>query len=332
MKRMNGREPHYDMAAGIMLAWMILGHIASHASFDCGLIKILNQYLSFFMPWFFYKAGRFHRSASMSDTVRHSCNKLLVPFVIYSIIGQMVYYVCLLFEHDISFRSLVYRPVRSLFVAECLPGNGALWFLVALFFVKILGQYCIHRVHSLIPIVIGICVAATCYLLDISWLPCLIPNVAAGLVFYVLGYWLKDAENTIPALIGSAVLYLAISIYGYPSIYFHHNSAPSITTYLLYFPASISGIILLNNFCRMLSPLIKRSLFRWIGENSMNLYVVHWIILMLLRLFILDIVRVSNSTAAFIIYAVVMIMLLPATNALIIRLKVKLQHWNIYLL
>lgn len=46
------RTEYIDLAAGIMLAWMILGHIASHASYKSDFL-IIGKYLSFFMPWFF---------------------------------------------------------------------------------------------------------------------------------------------------------------------------------------------------------------------------------------------------------------------------------------
>lgn len=47
------RKEHIDLAAGIMLAWMILRHTASHASYHGAFLQI-GTYLSFFMPWFFY--------------------------------------------------------------------------------------------------------------------------------------------------------------------------------------------------------------------------------------------------------------------------------------
>lgn len=136
------REQHIDMAAGIMITWMILGHVASHASYNGAFFKI-GTYLSFFMPWFFYKAGMFYRNKM--DSIRNRANrggqKLLKPFVIFSLIGQVFYYICLILERNVSFRSFVYQPLRCLFVTECLPGNGALWFLIILFMINVLAPY-----------------------------------------------------------------------------------------------------------------------------------------------------------------------------------------------
>lgn len=304
-----------------MLSWMILGHIASHAGFECELLRTLGQQLSFFMPWFFYKSGRFYHSKPLSIVIKSGYSKLIVPFIVYSIIGQIIYCLCLVVEHNITFRSYVYQPLRSLFVTECLPGNGALWFLVVLFFVKILADIIIHKVHPLSPILLGIIIAFACFMSGVSWLPCLIPNVAAGLAFYVMGYWLRDYENSVWTIIVCLVVYVLMTIYGYPSIYFHHNTASSTVSYLLYFPASVSGIILLNNICRIVSPFLKRSIYRWIGQNAMNLYVVHWIILVLLRLFVLDIFKVQNTFVVFATYVITMVILLPIFNGLVNKVK-----------
>ena len=51
---MERRTEYIDMAAGMMLAWMILGHTASYASYK-GDFLVAGNFLSFFMPWFFFK-------------------------------------------------------------------------------------------------------------------------------------------------------------------------------------------------------------------------------------------------------------------------------------
>lgn len=322
---MGKRAEHIDMAAGIMLAWMILGHVASHASYHGTFLQIGN-YLSFFMPWFFYKAGIFYKFKPLKDRRIGGGKKLLIPFVIYSLIGQLFYYICLIVEHNVTFRSFIYQPLRSLFVTECLPGNGALWFLVVLYMINLIAPYCIEKAHPLFIAVAGVAVAFGCFLLNISWFPCIIPNIAVGLAFYALGYWMRDRENTRWIVLACLAFYIACCIIGYPGIYFHHNTCSSWTTYLLYYPASLAGIVLLNNLCKWLSPHIRYSLFRWIGQNAMNIYVTHWIILVLLRLVVLDIFDVQNDGLRFGIYVTTMIITLPCLNWLINKIKLQISH------
>ena len=322
---MKERQAHIDMAAGVMLAWMILGHVASHASYHGTFLQIGN-YLSFFMPWFFYKAGIFYKFKPLKDRRIGGGKKLLVPFVIYSLIGQLFYYICLIVEHNVTFRSFIYQPLRSLFVTECLPGNGALWFLVVLYMINLIAPYCIEKAHPLFIAVAGVAVAFGCFLPNISWFPCIIPNIAAGLAFYALGYWMRDRENTRWIVLACLAFYIACCIIGYPGIYFHHNTCSSWTTYLLYYPASLAGIVLLDNLCKWFSPHIKYSLFRWIGQNAMNIYVTHWIILVLLRLLVLDLFDVQNDTLRFGIYITTMIITLPGLNWLINKFKMQTSH------
>ncbi len=322
---MKERQAHIDMAAGVMLAWMILGHVASHANYHGTFLQIGN-YLSFFMPWFFYKAGMFYKFKPLKDRRIERGKKLLVPFVIYSLIGQLFYYICLIVEHNVTFRSFIYQPLRSLFVTECLPGNGALWFLVVLYMINLIVPYCIEKVHPLLIAVLGTAIAFGCFLLNISWFPCIIPNIVAGMAFYALGYWLRDKESNRWIIIACLAIYAICCIIGYPGIYFHHNTCNSWTTYLLYYPASLAGIVLLDNLCRLVSPYIKHSLFRWIGQNAMNIYVTHWIILVLLRLVVLDIFDVQNDTLRFGIYITTMIITLPSLNWLINKFKMQTSH------
>lgn len=163
---MSTRQLHIDMAAGIMLSWMILGHIASHASYN-GAFFCIGPYLSFFMLWFFYKAGMFYqdRKETIKERVHRGGQKLLRPFVIYSLIGQAIYYLCLAVENNVTFRSFVYQPIRSLFVSECVAGNGALWFLVVLFTINVFAPYIIGKLH---PILIAIWGGVSClYMLPV---------------------------------------------------------------------------------------------------------------------------------------------------------------------
>ncbi|MCQ2344361.1 MAG: acyltransferase family protein [Paludibacteraceae bacterium] len=320
---MSGRQQHIDMAAGIMITWMILGHIESHVGYS-GVFFRIGQYLSFFMPWFFYKAGMFYydRKESIKVRINREGKRLLKPFVVYSLIGQIVYYICLAVEHNVTFRSFVYQPLRSLFVAECLPGNGALWFLIVLFTINILAPYILNSINPMIIAISGISIAFSCYLLSISWFPCIVPNFFAGIVFYVIGYWLRDREKWTSTIIISTLIYILCCYISYPSIYFHHNTATDSVTYLLYFPASIAGIVILNNLCRCVSHHLSFSVFTWIGENAMNLYVTHWIILMALKLVVLDICKIQNTTLIFWIYLTTMVIILPILNKIINYIKV----------
>ena len=58
----------------------------------------------------------------------------------------------------------------------------------------------------------------------------------------------------------------------------------------------------------------------------MNIYVTHWIVLVLLRLLILDIVQMHDTTQIFIIYLLTMLIALPVLNKLINTIESSFIH------
>ena len=56
------RYRYIDVICGIMIVWMILGHIASACNLKESWFYITgNHLLPFFMPWFFYKSGMLYK-------------------------------------------------------------------------------------------------------------------------------------------------------------------------------------------------------------------------------------------------------------------------------
>ncbi len=55
------RVAYIDMAAGIMILWMMLGHVSgSRLEFTTpSFYGMMRRLFFFFMPWFFYKSGMF---------------------------------------------------------------------------------------------------------------------------------------------------------------------------------------------------------------------------------------------------------------------------------
>lgn len=80
------REKYVDVVAGIMIAWMILGHCIHFSHFGLSFYK----YLSFFMPWFFYKSGMFFTPRQRTALMKKDANKLLRTLAVYAFFGWVV--------------------------------------------------------------------------------------------------------------------------------------------------------------------------------------------------------------------------------------------------
>jgi len=60
---MNQRRQDIDAVAGVMILWMVIGHLRQ----VCGLEWQSPAVLYFFMPWFYYKAGMMWKEGSVLD-------------------------------------------------------------------------------------------------------------------------------------------------------------------------------------------------------------------------------------------------------------------------
>ena len=133
-----GRQNHLDAIAGILIIYMIYTHIMQLCDMrEDTIYRILQFALSFFMVWFFFKAGMFHHAID----IRKTAKRLLIPFLCFSFIGHLVF--C--FHLNIEGGHPIYRyflsPIRQIAENETVSGNLALWFLPALFFTKVIASY-----------------------------------------------------------------------------------------------------------------------------------------------------------------------------------------------
>lgn len=97
------RDTSLDAVGGLLIMYMMLTHLYGHYEVPKGVFYLgVSQLLTFFMAWFFFKAGMFYKQERPKDVFIKKFNRLLVPFVIYSIIGYVVYVVRVLIENSIG--------------------------------------------------------------------------------------------------------------------------------------------------------------------------------------------------------------------------------------
>lgn len=128
----NSRKQYIDVIAGIMIAWMILGHCRFFANTTLPFFK----FLGFYMPWFFYKSGMFFTAKNQKQLLKKDATKLLRYFIVYSAIGWGVWCVCGLIDGSLSLTGCILQPIRDFIHHGSIYGNGALWFLLTLFVVR----------------------------------------------------------------------------------------------------------------------------------------------------------------------------------------------------
>lgn len=310
---MNSRIPHIDMAAGVMILWMIVYHAISYAwGFDLrdywgiadlsslpdnvhayirdGNIEMINPciyfpYLSFLMPWFFFKSGKFFKKREPEEHWYNDSRKLLRTFVIWSVIGYMLFLLFGWLQHSLSLRSATYSVLRGFFLTGKIPLNEPLWFLLTLFGVRFMANWILPQKEEKYywlkldtVIIIGYLVAFSCYRFNHQLLPYWVANGASGLVFFSLGYALRDYENKWWIVAPCAAVYVICCFVGFPIVDMMFNRLLS-GAYLLWIPVAFCGIVVFDALCEWICKCIRVLPLEIVGRNAMAIYITHILVL-----------------------------------------------------
>ena len=269
----NKRIPYIDVAAGILILWMIFQHAVQSAwligSSSPGEMYAWNPnvwfpYLNFFMPWFFYKSGAFFQKRSIKDLLVKDYRKLMRTFLIWSLVGYMFYLLLGVYDHTLTLHDALYTPTRRFFFYGFIAINSPLWFLITLIGVRFVANILLpqnddqYKHYKYAAIVLcGALIAFGCHVYDNPLVPLWVANGAAGLAFFTIGYWLHNYERCTWLLIPCVLGYIISCILGWNSVCMHTNELLD-GYYLLWFPSALCGIICFNAVCGYLCE--------WIGK------------------------------------------------------------------
>lgn len=311
----NNRLLYIDFGAGIMILWVLIFHAMLDAarmeiewlnevgvSFisvchnvritDSGILKIIYPikkfpFFYFFMPWFFYKSGQFFRKREMANLLKSDVEKLLKPFVIYGLVGFVMYLIYrFLSAGELTVRSCVLSPIASLFMKGYIPINAPLWFLLTLIIVRLLANVFLspnkgNYVNCIAIIVIGYLISYLLYCVEKNFinLPDLLSNTVLGLVFFVLGYRLHKYETKWWLIVTCLIIYLSNCIF-FLSIVAMRANAVYTGNYLWYIPCAYAGIVIFNVFCRLVVKWLPKIVhpIAFVGRYAMIIYVTHGLI------------------------------------------------------
>ena len=318
----HSRERYVDVIAGIMIAWMILGH----CRYFSGVSLPFFKFLSFYMPWFFYKSGLFFTAKESKQLLKKDVSKLLRYFIVYSVLGWLVWCVCGLIDGTISLKGCIVLPLYQFLHHGSIEGNGALWFLLTLLLVRQIANMMIFKkLPPPLPALAVACYITAFSLFSIGWHDhsWWLGNILSGLCFFLLGYWMRDKGNNRWLLLLSTVgggLVIAAYCIGliddFPYLYMHANKMYN-GSYLLFYPTAMAGIIVTNYFFRLLCKRVRFRVLEYIGVNSMTFYTTHWIVFVLFSFIAKYIFNVQNAHVLFVLLICVSIVLLPIITEMI---------------
>lgn len=248
------RRKDIDAIAGLMILWMVFGHLQQ----VCGTQLQYPNLLFFFMPWFYYKSGMLFENTfePLCAQVSKKYHKLFRPFIIYAIVGQIVFTVCLLVEGVDSLKPYLYSPLRSLVLGGCISGNTPLWFLPSLFVTQCVSIFLLTKKNSpLLWALVAIALGFVLSFMDSRFIPTYIRSAFSGIFFFCMGKWLKDWQYkwwiTIVMLLGLIVVFLC-HISGFD---IRENNSDS--NYFIGALASLVGCIAINGLTKWIQPILK---------------------------------------------------------------------------
>lgn len=133
----NTRYGYLDSVAGLLILHMIAFHIFRGDVYGTRAEECMRP-LSFFMFWFFYKSGMFFKPRTCYEVLRKGWEKLLVPYLVFSIVGFLVWCLIQTVISGFDILSFSEQAILEFAYAGTLPGNVPLWFLPSLLIVQIL--------------------------------------------------------------------------------------------------------------------------------------------------------------------------------------------------
>ena len=279
MGNASNRVDSIDMASGILIIWMVIGHVGVWLFNAPQAYWFLNRFLFFFMPWFFYKSGLFFTIKEKPGF--YGLKKLIKPFVIWSAIGYAVYAAIQIFLYGKwGMSTLVVKPLKVFIYQNLILCNEPIWFLLTLCVTINLASVLLRRVHPLVLAVICLLVAFSLHLIHNEKIPDILANTFSGLCFFSLGFWIKDREKTKVVFWVALAGYLCALLLGSPFVDIRLNECKTDVTsfdYLIWFPASLCGIIVFNALCRWITSVRKCRSLTYIGRNAMTILVSHYL-------------------------------------------------------
>ena len=314
------RNKAIDTVGGIMILFMIYRHVILFLNDGSWFTEALTYYpLLFFMAWFFFKGGMFHRKEALEKTLVKGIQRLLVPYLVFSavavILTALVYGCVQGMEGVLS----VIRDVPVYLKREgAVICNSPLWFILSLFFVRMFFSAA-RELH--IPVVcIALVSLAASYGLYLASLPIglYFENIATGLFFYSSGYLLKDRQYDNNVFFISAFIYVVYlgycllrrDVVGEFVINTHTPYLPTILYYL-------AGIVTIDNLFRRFSFLQSDWLAR-IGQDSMVYYITHFIPIFLI-LFLNETVFHLNQWIVLLLLVLSLVVLLPLCKRILAK-------------
>ena len=314
---MKQRYNYIDALSGILIIHMILGHIMQWASLKDSIFYIWSQrLLFFFMPWFFFKSGMFFKEQKNSSILKNSYKKLIIPLIVFSVLGLPYYWLKLYINDDLNFIHYILSPIKSFIITGNNAGNLPLWFLLALFGVLISYNFLYKKIHTVIIMLFSLLCGTIVSRLNIN-IPFYFSNILIGMAFYAAGNLMSKWQYKTIIRFSCIMIYI-LSVSLFPQFVDLRTNTLISGNYFLWFFVGCASCIAFNNIFKSIENVAPNFIIK-IGKDSIIYYTIHWLVISYSALILNYLLNIKEGWYMFLIISLLNIILLPIFATLLKR-------------
>lgn len=310
-----------DNAKGIGILLVVLGHAFQGVIDSEGLTNTSNIYFikeliyGFHMPLFFLLSGLFYFSFQKKNIKQALFSKLyglIRPYFIWAFITAVIMQLGSRYTN-------AGLGITDFFKSPIVPFSQ-LWFLYVLFFMFILTRILLLKLNlKMLWIVSFIFLLLNPFLPNI-WI---IKNLSFNFFYFISGYVLMENKYIKERIFKIMDIKISLLLFTIMNILFYFIvKSDYVTIYSFYkLILPISGILLVLN----ISEQFKSKFIAYLGKNSMPIYVMHLIILAVVRVLLLKILEVESLLLVIALSTIISVVL--SLIGLEIAKKLKLDRY-----
>lgn len=276
------RNPYIDVAKGIAILLVIVGH--------CSVIphEIVKVIYSFHMPLFFIFAGFFYHQKEPMQSLKQDFRRLIVPYLVFAVLYAIKFSITDILKDNcllIGYRWLVAiwgcggTHSKAMVFGE-ITDIGIIWFLPAMFWCKNIFNIISFNVKNIIVkyfAIVLISIFSTILSTKIINFPFGILTGSSAMMFYFIGTLLKQYEGMV--LRKSIVLLMAVGWI----LQLHYGGFSMDACIYSFYPLDVlgacGGTVLIYLFSRFLCKYQTKTvrILEWIGQMSMVVFCMHYV-------------------------------------------------------
>ena len=277
-----------DIAKGIGIICVIIGHTVEHGSF------LFNVIFSFHMPLFFIVSGMLFKKADWSTLIKKRFSSLIVPYLTTIVIFLPFFLVKRYIkygtpEFDVFLLSSVWGAgFKMPPPLSCIEPIGAIWFLLAMFGAQVL--FCFSPERRTLKCLYCCTLAITGWLIGrYFWLPIDLCVAMVSTIFLFLGSFIAKIEWEKIKFIYIALLIILWVIGWTKTLGIVSNTYPYYIFSVVTSSAGCVIILLLSFWFEKVGNMALDRYFAYMGRYSLVILCFHFLELRIIPWEILDV-------------------------------------------